>query len=163
MNTGNDITETLKRFTLPEYREIPDVGLYLDQVVKYINSFLQDFPQMQVTGSMLSNYVKMKLIPKAVRKTYSRDQICMMFFVVLAKRSLSIEQAGRALSLLNEQTEPEIYYRRFRTEISERLGEVTEGTKKEEPDTDPLLAGITGAIAHCMYLDRFFAEESKDA
>ena len=36
--------EELRNFKLPAYREIHDVGLYLDQVAKYINSYLQDFP-----------------------------------------------------------------------------------------------------------------------
>ena len=52
------MTEMMK-VELPEYREIPDVGLYLDQAVKYINGILEPYPDLQVTGSMLSNYVKL--------------------------------------------------------------------------------------------------------
>ena len=58
------IHEALKRFTLPTYHEIPDVGLYLDQVAKYMNSFMIDFPEMNVTPSMISNYAKQKLIDR---------------------------------------------------------------------------------------------------
>ena len=36
-------TRVSKEFNLPKYNEIPDVGLYLDQVVKYINSFFIRF------------------------------------------------------------------------------------------------------------------------
>ncbi len=150
------------RFTLPEYREIPDVGLYLDQIVKYINSFLQDQPQMQVTGSMLSNYVKMKLVPKAVRKMYSRDQICMLFFIVLAKRALSIEQTGRALTLLNSD-DTQAFYARFRTALLLRLTQLPADRKKEEDQEDPLLSSITSAVAHCMYLDQYFTEVIQEA
>ena len=151
------------RFTLPEYREIPDVGLYLDQIVKYINSFLQDQPQMQVTGSMLSNYVKMKLVPKAVRKMYSRDQICMLFFIVLTKRALSIEQTGRALSLLNSEDDTKTFYERFRSALLLRLTQLPDDQNKEEDQEDPLLSSITSAVAHCMYLDQYFREVIQEA
>ena len=30
----------IEAFRLPRSREIPDVGLYLEQAVKYVNSFL---------------------------------------------------------------------------------------------------------------------------
>ena len=30
----------IEQFRLPRYREIPDVGLYLDQTVKYVNRYL---------------------------------------------------------------------------------------------------------------------------
>ena len=65
--------QDLNQFNLPEYREIPDVGLYLDQVVKYLNGYLDLYPELPVTGSMISNYVKLKLVPKAMKKAYSRD------------------------------------------------------------------------------------------
>ena len=48
----------IKTFRLPRFREIPDMGLYLDQTVKYINRFLEPLGGMEITSSMVSNYVK---------------------------------------------------------------------------------------------------------
>ena len=48
---------------LPLYENIPDVGLYLDQITKYINFYLEK--DNQLTGSMITNYVKLKIVPKA--------------------------------------------------------------------------------------------------
>ena len=39
-NTLNKEKETIINLNLPKYNEIPDVGLYLEQVTKYINSLL---------------------------------------------------------------------------------------------------------------------------
>jgi hypothetical protein len=36
--------EKIAAFNLPTYREIPNVGLYLDQVSKYINECFTDLP-----------------------------------------------------------------------------------------------------------------------
>ncbi|MBR6725209.1 MAG: DUF1836 domain-containing protein, partial [Erysipelotrichaceae bacterium] len=48
-------------FNLPTYKEIPSVGLYLDQTSKYINEVLLDLPDAMITNSMISNYVKKHL------------------------------------------------------------------------------------------------------
>ena len=48
----------IEQFRLPRYREIPDVGLYLDQTVKYVNRYLAPLGCMEITSSMVSNYVK---------------------------------------------------------------------------------------------------------
>ena len=59
---------TVLAFHLPRYFEIPDVGLYLKQVVKYINDILSPLGLPEMTASMISNYVKQGLIDKPVRK-----------------------------------------------------------------------------------------------
>ena len=47
----------MQEFRMPRYHEIPDVGLYLEQTIKYINSCLAPL-DIAVTASMVSNYVK---------------------------------------------------------------------------------------------------------
>ena len=49
MKTNTKIESTLHEFRLPAYNEIPDVGLYLEQVAKFINGYFTEFPEMQVT------------------------------------------------------------------------------------------------------------------
>ena len=60
---------------LPRYREIPDVGLYLEQVTKYVSDSLEPLGQGALTGSMVSNYVKKGILASPVRKQYNREQI----------------------------------------------------------------------------------------
>ena len=43
-------------FRMPRYDELPNVGLYLEQTVKYINECLSPL-NIPVTSSMISNYV----------------------------------------------------------------------------------------------------------
>ena len=40
---------------LPNYDQIPDVGLYLEQVTKYLNAYLEPLGCAPLTGSMISN------------------------------------------------------------------------------------------------------------
>ena len=48
---------SIRDFHLPEYDEIPDTGLYLEQAARYVSEALHPLPGAGVTGSMVSNYV----------------------------------------------------------------------------------------------------------
>ena len=50
--------EAIDGFRLPRYAQIPDVGLYLEQVVRYVNTHLAPLGEPELTSSMVSNYVK---------------------------------------------------------------------------------------------------------
>ena len=60
------LAEPIRNFRLPRYRELPDVGLYLEQVVRYVNRYMI-LDGNELTASMVSNYVKQKLIPGPVK------------------------------------------------------------------------------------------------
>ena len=71
----------LEGFRLPTYTEIPDVGLFLDQVSKYISMSLYPLGNITCTSSMISNYVKKGLVRNPVRKQYDRSQIAALFLI----------------------------------------------------------------------------------
>ena len=81
----------IEDFRLPRYREIPNVGLYLDQTVKYINSYLAPLGNMEITASMVSNYVKKGYIRNPVRKQYSAEQIAYLMAMAVVKNVVPME------------------------------------------------------------------------
>ena len=145
-----EIENPFADFTIPTYQQIPDVGLYLDQVVKYINSFFTDYPDMMITGSMLTNYVKQKVVPRFNRKTYVRDQIACFFFIALSKSVLSIEHIRK---LIEESRTPSFqeYYDSFRDLLLNELQK--QKSREEKTVTDYLVI----AIAHKMFLEKYFS------
>lgn len=112
-----EIHDTVKNFRLPSYNEIPDVGLYLEQVSKYITECLTPLEQPGLTGSMISNYVKQKLIPSPVKKLYYRDQIAYLLFIAIAKNALSINQIKELIEKQQTIFEPEPTYNYFLSEF----------------------------------------------
>ena len=90
---------TIESFRMPRYRELPDVGLYLDQTVKYINRYLAPLGCVEITASMISNYVKKGYIASPVRKQYNADQIACLFFIAIAKNVVSMENIGLLFSV----------------------------------------------------------------
>ena len=105
--------EIINKLKLPKYEEIPDVGLYLEQVTKYINSLIDVLPNMSITPSMVSNYVKQGLLPKCVKKQYSRNQIMRLIWITFGKTVLSMDDLKLLLELQSKVYPDDIAYNYF--------------------------------------------------
>ena len=152
---------------MPDYEQIPDVGLYLDQVAKFINSFLTEFPDMQVTPSMISNYAKQKLIDRVNRKTYTRDQIAALIMIVLSKTVISIDHIRMMLEdLRSEDDSLETAYTSFCSSLINVLkslsGESYEKMRSSADEKERMIHNIVTAIAHKMYVERYFEIRSSE-
>ena len=95
------MADPTRDFHLPRYQEIPDVGLYLEQTAKYIDSYLSPLEDISITGSMISNYVKKKIINNPVKKQYNRDPVSYTHLDVYK----------RQLLMLPPPAPPPIFYR----------------------------------------------------
>ncbi len=96
--------ETVKGFTLPNFKELPGVDLYMEQVLQYINGVLEDLSpedKKVLTSFMVNNYVKAKMIKEPVKKKYSREQIGYLIAICLMKATISMSD----MSLLLEMDE----------------------------------------------------------
>ena len=161
MKRSETLKQAFSRFEMPLYEQIPDVGLYLEQVAKFINGFLADFPQMNVTTSMISNYAKQKLIARVNKKTYTRDQIAALIMIAFAKTVIPIDYVRTMLELVREEDgSMEEAYSSFRGQLLEVLGSLAEDqplkTADSSDETEQLMQNIVITIAHKMYLERSF-------
>lgn len=67
-NRKEELILSIQDFRLPKYDEIPDVGLFLEQTTKYISKYIEPLQDITITASMISNYVKQKMIEKNLQK-----------------------------------------------------------------------------------------------
>ncbi len=102
-----------REFKLPRYREIPDVGLLLDQAARLVNGYLEPFEDIRLTNSMISNYVKHNIISRPIKKLYYREQLASLIFIAIAKTVLSLEDTAVFLSLQHKSYTPEAAYNLF--------------------------------------------------
>lgn len=158
-----DISLCVRNFHLPSYSEIPDVGLYLEQTVKYVNSFLAPFPGIELTHSMVSNYVKKGILPNAVRKLYGREQIASLIYIAVVKVSLSMENIRLMFRLQRATYAIDVAYEYFRLELENVLAYVF-GLKDElenigEHNTEQkfMLCKAIITAAHKLYLEQYFS------
>jgi len=145
-------------YTLPSYREIPDVGLYLEQAVRYVNSCLVPIGLNELTASMVSNYVKQKVIENPVRKLYYARHIAQILFVAVAKTVVSIEDM-RLLMMQVEPTEnPGGNYEFFRVVFQKLMNGNELPEVEENSNIRNLVISVTAAAALVISLGKRFRE-----
>ena len=159
-----EVLKTIEEFRLPKYHEIPDVGLFLEQSTKYISGVLEPLDGITITASMISNYVKKKLIPNPVKKQYGRDQIGYLIFIAIAKSVLSLEYIQTMIEMQKKTYEPQTAYtyfcEEFETLLRVAFGIQTEyrkiGTNNSEQKN--ILRNTIIAVAHKIYLETILSE-----
>ena len=161
-NISRQLNICVQDFNLPAYEQIPDIGLYLEQTVRYVNSFYTAFPDMQLTISMISNYVKKKLIASPVKKQYHREQIAQLLFIAAAKQSVSIDNLNLMMQLQQATYPTDVAYEYFRRELKNMLSYVFElkdlpqdMTTTPQTEQKTMLRNAVIAIAHKIYLDQY--------
>lgn len=156
------IARTVMDFHLPEYREIPNVGLYLEQVTKYVAEYLQPLGGISITSSMISNYVKKKIISNPVKKMYNRDQIAYIFFVAIAKSVISLDNVQKLIQVQLDSYDCETAYNYFRIELENYIqyvyGNIDAPSLVGADDNDEkiLLRKLIIAIANTNYMEAYF-------
>ena len=157
------MAQSIKQFHMPSYEQIPDVGLYLDQTVKYIDRYLQPLDTVAITGSMVSNYVKKGLLRNPVKKLYDREQIAYLFFISLAKSVLQLEDITLLIGVQQQMYSTEMAYDYLCDEM-ENVLQFVFGIKDtldqvgvEHTDEKMLLRNTIIAVAHKVYLQKYIA------
>lgn len=153
---------SIAEFHFPRYEEIPNVGLYLEQITKYINEYLAPFEDLTITSSMISNYVKKGLIANPVKKQYYREQIAYLFFIAAAKSVLSLDNISLFLEMQKQTYSAKKAYDYFCMEFENVLAHVF-GIKDtldtigvDNTDEKIMLRNTIITVAHKIYLEKCF-------
>ena len=91
----------LKTCHLPRWEELPDFDLYMDQVISLIERYLNildDGKERIITSAMINNYVKLKLIPKPIKKKYNKEHIAFLIAITLLKQILTISEVRDSIA-----------------------------------------------------------------
>jgi len=128
--TGMEELLELKRRLSGERPEswdnFPDIGLYKDQVVTYMQRQLISFSdEEQLTSAMINNYIKDRLLPRADGKKYNKEHLARLTEILVLKQVLSVKNAGVLLESELEGSDQERFYDKFRTILDEALTEIS--------------------------------------
>ena len=167
-NWKAEAAAALRRFHLPAYEDIPDVGLFLEQVVQYINSYFAPLTPGIITASMVSNYVKKDIIARPLRRQYDREQIASLFFITAAKSVVTLEELQAIFRVQRRSYPPNIAYDYFRMEMENVLAYVfglkdaPDAVGVEQTEEKTMLRNIIIAAAHRLYLAVYLQALSKE-
>jgi hypothetical protein len=92
----------LEKFSLPGWDDIPDFGLYMEQVIAVMTKYLEFFSDpdagtQPVTAAAVNNYVRAKLMPKPEGKKYYRRHIVYLIMICVLKQNMSMSSIERLL------------------------------------------------------------------
>ena len=84
----------MEQFSLPEWEQLPQLDLYMDQVILLLKQYLSPLyhgqEEKSITASIINNYVRMKVMSPPVKKKYSRMHLASLIMICVLKQSLSI-------------------------------------------------------------------------
>ena len=112
-----ELQKSLENLHIPRYHELPDFGLRLEQVTRYVSRYVPT----PVTGSMVSNYVKQKIIPGPEKKSYGVDSIAYLIIVTYLKNTVSMEDIRFLLGVQQDSYQLSVAYDYFCEELEDLL------------------------------------------
>ena len=158
-------------FHLPRFNELPNIDLYMDQVLSIIETSLSIFSsegdEKIITKSMINNYVKQRVIESPSKKHYKKFHVAYLIIISVLKRILSISEISKIIN--NQDCEVEDFYNIFCCELERSLKntflEQNEDNQIEENIHNKILVAATQAFANKVYVQKlieFNTEEENE-
>jgi hypothetical protein len=129
--------KAIKEYNAVEWERLPEIYLYMDQVLTYMDKQLCLFERNDntslLTSSMINNYVKDGVLPRPEQKKYARDHLALLMVICMLKQVLSIQDVSALIKSLLEDASQSEMYDRFCTAQSAALKEVCERVESTAP------------------------------
>ena len=160
--------EEIKKFHIPRWSEIPNIDLYIDQVVSFLNDNLQNYIKNEeenknkdvVTKTMINNYVKNGLITSPVSKKYNKSHIAHLFVIFILKQIYSIDEIKQLIDLALKTSPIDQSYNRFCTELEKAIKMTFTGenyiNNNRLSQEQYLLRNAVQSFANKLYVQKVF-------
>ncbi len=103
----NEILHQLAEIDYVHPEDIPNIDLYMDQVLTFLDQELgtvrEATEDKAMTKTMINNYTKNQLLPPPEKKKYSRDHMLNLIFIYYFKNFLGLKDIKSILDPINEK------------------------------------------------------------
>lgn len=138
-----DRLESFKQYQPIPWDRIPDIGLYMDQVITFITRVYEplygDAAKACLSSSMINNYVKAKLIPRPEKKKYNREQIALLTMIVALKQVSTMEDI-RVMLTVEEGASVEQLYTLFSQQHAKVVSSLLALAETQDSDLPPAMS-----------------------
>lgn len=163
--------ELIMKIHIPRWNELPEIDLYLDQVVGYLEKYLEQYNVNKddkiITKTMINNYVKQGIMPAPEKKKYSRKHIAYLIVICVLKQIYSINDIGKLIALTIQSFEINKAYNSFCANLE--LSMKNAFTRKNFPNVEEmteeqyLLKSVVQSVADKLYVEmKFLNEKNKN-
>lgn len=143
-------------YRCPAWQELPDLGLYLDQVMLVLEqSFAPLLPDRGgISSTIINNYVKQKLLPPTCKKKYGREHLAILVMLFLLKRAFSAAELAQLLAVFGEGRDTQAAYALFCAGLEHRLNGDTPAPQDMPPLADAALQTLAGRLCFERLLEQ---------
>ncbi|QFJ54526.1 DUF1836 domain-containing protein [Pseudobutyrivibrio xylanivorans] len=103
----NSILHQLAEIDYVHPEDIPNIDLYMDQVLTFLDQELgtvrEATEDKAMTKTMINNYTKNQLMPPPTKKKYSRDHMLNLIFIYYFKNFLGLKDIKSILDPINDK------------------------------------------------------------
>lgn len=143
-----------------DWESLPDLNLYMDQVIGYMPRQLIQYGEGErLTSAMVNNYIKDGLLPRAEGKRYGKVHLAYLTAICALKQVLPVRDAG-LLAAHGEEKEPREVYETFRQELDRALTET--GERLDDAAEEKELTALALSFALRSYADKLACERIID-
>lgn len=161
------VDEEIKSFHLPRWNEIPEIDLYIDQVVSLLENYLSNYIKSDnekedkiITKTMINNYVKHGVIKPPFNKKYNKEHIAYLFVIFILKQIYSMEEIRKLISLAIDTSPIDQAYNRFCSELEKATRMTFTGDSYIKNDRlskeQYILRNVVQSFANKLYVQKVF-------
>lgn len=154
-----------KEIHLPRYHELPDIELYADQVITYLNMHLEIFNTGGITRTMINNYVKQGIVSSPIKKKYDRNHLAYLLVVCVLKSVFSISEICEMIHYQKSTYNTRESYDMFCEEMEKAIALVYQCEMMDMGESKTyevrLLKMTVTAVANKIYMQNVIEERIK--
>lgn len=131
------------------WEALPDIDLYMDQVVSYLPRQSVGGKVPSMTSAMINNYVKDGLLPRACGKRYHKEHLIYLTAVGLLKNVLTVRDMKLLLDSEIQSEREREFYERLLLGIDEAYGQVNDMIPSELSSEELTVMAMRMALYSC--------------
>ena len=143
--------EKLYARKIPIWSELPELDLYMDQIIVLMEKYLGSNPEDKlITPSMINNYVKLGIVPPPIKKKYSKIHIAYLIIICSLKQvipiadiKILIDEKLKNISiedLLNE-------YSQLHSEMTKKIIEISDNSTTKTSTSSAMYLASASSIS----------------
>ncbi len=154
-------------FHIPRWNELPNIDLYLDQIVTLLEDILKNFVPLKdknedkvITKTMINNYVKHGVLKPPVNKKYNKEHIARLIVICIIKKVYSINDINSLIKLALETSGIEISYNKFCILLEKSIDAIFNKKDfvydEELTEERYILKNVVQSVTNKIYIEKTF-------
>ena len=164
------MNKEIKDFHLPRWNELPNIDLYIDQLVclleEYLSGYIKNDNEKEekiVTKTMINNYVKQSIIKPPINKKYNKEHVASLFVIFVLKQVYSINDIKKLIELAIETSPIDQAYNRFCSELEKAIrivfAEKNYVKNSKLSEEQYILRNVVQSFANKLYVQRIYLKK----